>query len=95
MTLGLQLTNTGVGPAQAITVSQVSFRTISGTGTVTLAAPALPLAVGALGAGGSTTASLTLNVPSTVKQFSLTEQGTMQDLAGASYSFAIAQTVIP
>ena len=68
---------------------------LSGTGTVALAAPSLPIAIGSLTAGGSAPVTLTLNVPTTVKQFSITESGTLQDVAAKTYSFSIAQTVIP
>jgi hypothetical protein len=94
-TVTLQLTNTGVGDAQAVKVNQVTFRTLSGTGAVTLAGPSLPITVASLAAGGSTPVTLTLNVPSTVKQFSITETGTLQDVAAKTYSFSIAQVIIP
>jgi len=95
MTLGLQLTNSGLGDAQNINISQITFRTITGTGTVTLVGQAMPVTMGSLLAGGSTNLTLTLNVPATVRQFSITEQGTLQDLLGTRYSVSIAQTVIP
>jgi hypothetical protein len=95
MTLTLQLTNSGLGAAQKVQVNQVAIRTLAGTETVTLAGPTLPVSLGGLAAGGSTSVSLSLNVPATVKQFSLTESGTIQDLAGATFSFSVGQTVIP
>jgi len=94
-TLTLQLTNTGLGAAQNVKLNQIALRTLSGTGTVTLAGPTLPVSVGALGVGAATTVTMTLNVPATVKLFSLTESGTFQDLAGATFSFSIGQSVIP
>jgi hypothetical protein len=60
-----------------------------------LAGPSLPITVASLAAGGSTPVTLTLNVPSTVKQFSITETGTLQDVAAKTYSFSIAQVIIP
>jgi len=39
--------------------------------------------------------TLTLNVPSTVTKFSLTEQGTLQNIAGTTFSFALAEAVSP
>jgi hypothetical protein len=95
MTVALQLTNTGAGNAQTLKVNQITFRTLSGTGAVTLAGPTLPITVGSLAAGGSTPVTLTLNVPSTIKQFSITETGTLQDVAAKTYSFSIAQVIIP
>jgi hypothetical protein len=95
VTANLQLTNTGFTAAQAVNVSQITLRTLSGTGTVKLTSPTLPLAVGPLAIGATTTVPLTLNVPSTVTRFSLTEGGTIQDASGNGYSFSIAQTIIP
>jgi hypothetical protein len=95
VTVNLQLTNTGFTAAQAINISQITARTLSGSGTVTLSGPALPAAEGPLGIGASTTVTLTLNVPATVTRFSLTEGGNLQDNAGHAYSYSLAQTVIP
>jgi hypothetical protein len=94
-TLALQLTNNGNGNAQNIKITSVSFRTLIGTGSVTLSSPAAPISVGGLVAGASTTKTLTLNAPATVKEYSITEAGTVQDAAGNTYSFSIAEAVIP
>jgi hypothetical protein len=94
-TLTLQLTDNGVGNAQNINITSVSLRTLVGTGSVTLSSPGTPLSVGSLAAGASVTETLTLNAPATVKEYSITEAGTVQDLAGNTYSFSIAQAVIP
>jgi hypothetical protein len=93
--LNLQLTNTGFTAAQAVNINQVTFRTLSGSGTVTLATPALPAAEGPLGIGASMTVPVTLNVPTTVTRFSMTEGGSLKDGAGNTYNYSIAQTVIP
>jgi len=95
VTVNLQFTNTGLAAAQAVNISQIVPRTLSGSGTVTLTGPALPAALGPLGAGATMTLSVTLNVPSTVTRFSLTESGSLLDAASKSYSYSIAQTIIP
>ena len=95
VTATLTLTNTGFTAATAININQVAVRTLSGSGTVTLASPALPAAEGPLATGASTTVTLTLNVPTTVKRFSLTETGNVKDSAGNTYNYSMAQTVIP
>jgi hypothetical protein len=95
VTLSLQLTNTGFTAAQAVNINQITARALSGSGTVTLASPVLPAAVGPLGVGASTTVTLTLNVPTTVTRLSLTENGNLVDGASKSYSYSIAQTIIP
>ena len=94
----LQLTDTGTGNARNIGVNQLLPRTLSGSGTVsynTSLSPALPLALGSLDVGASTTVRFYFNVPSTVTKFSLTENGTVQDVAGTQFNFSIGQAVIP
>ena len=95
VTASLQLTNTGFTAAQTVNINQITLRTLSGTGTVTLTSPTLPLAAGPLAIGASTSVPLTFNVPATVTRFSMTEGGTIQDALGNGYSFSIAQTIIP
>ncbi len=91
----LTLTNTGFTAAQAVNINQVTFRTLSGSGTVTLANPAIPAAEGLLAIGASMNVPLTLSVPAAVTRFSMTESGTIQDGAGNTYNYSMAQTVIP
>jgi len=92
----LKLTNTGTGKARNVSISALLFRTLAGTGSVTLKLPSkVPSAVGDLDAGGSTTVRFYLDRPATVTRFSITENGTLQDVAGTGFSFSIAQSVIP
>jgi hypothetical protein len=66
MTVNLQLANSGVGDAQNVKVTQIAFRTISGTGTVGLTGPALPVTVGTVcrrQAAGSAAASFRVLEP--------------------------------
>lgn len=95
VTATLTLTNTGFTAAQAVNINQITFRTLSGSGVVTLASPALPAVEGPLSIGASTAVPLTLNVVATVTRFSMTEGGNLQDSAGNTYSYSMAQTVIP
>jgi hypothetical protein len=95
VTASLQLTNTGFTAAQALNINQITLRTLSGSGTVTLASPTLPAAEGGLGIGASTSVNLMLNVPTTVTRFSMTESGNLKDGAGNTYNYSMAQTVIP
>lgn len=94
----LRLTNTGDGHARNVRINVLAFRTLSGTGTVsynTALSGALPLMVGSLDVGASNIVRLYLNLPSTVTRFSITEGGTLQNVAGTSFSFSTAQSVIP
>jgi hypothetical protein len=89
----LQLTNTGTGGAQNTTITQVTLRTLAGSGTITLNAPALPDSIGTIAVGVPQTVKLFLNVPSTVKKFSISEIGTMQDSSNNSLTYAGSQVV--
>jgi Bacterial Ig-like domain (group 3)/PKD domain len=92
------LTNTGTGNARNLTVNTLTFRTLSGTGTVTYnttLSPALPLAIGNLDVGTAVTTHLYLNVPSTVTRLSLTENGPVQNVLGTNYNYSTAEAVIP
>ncbi len=94
-TITLQLTNNGIGNAPSSSLNQLIFRTLAGSGTVKLINPAGPIQLGSLAAGASTTVTLTLEIPSTVKDFSVIEQGTLQDVKGDRYAFSIGQTIFP
>ncbi len=94
----VRLTNTGTGNARNLAINQFPLRTLFGSGTVTYntsLSPALPLAIGNLDVGASTTIRLFLNVPSTVTKFSVTESGPVQDAGGTTYSYSAAQVVYP
>jgi hypothetical protein len=86
---------TGTGNARNLQVNQIAFRTLSGTGTVSLLSAAPPLVVGSLDVGAATTLRLYLNVPSTVTRFGITETGSVQDVIGTNYSYSIAQSLYP
>lgn len=95
LSLNLQFTNIGASDALNSLVKTLTFRTLGGTETVTLASPSLPFIVGTVSVGNTITIPVTLNVPSTVTRFSMTEGGTMQDSHGKTYSFSIGQNVVP
>jgi hypothetical protein len=92
------LTNTGTGHARNLKISQLPLRTLAGSGSVTYLptlSGALPLSIGSLDVGASSTVRLFLGVPSTVTRFSITETGTVNNVLGTMYSFSTAQSVIP
>jgi len=98
MFVNLQLTNTGKGIGRNIKIKQVVPRTLSGTGTVTYnttLSPGLPYTIGDLDVGASTTVGLYLNVPSMVTKFSITENGTVQDIVGTTLNYSTGQAVTP
>jgi hypothetical protein len=89
----LRIINTGSGPAMNVVLASLITRTLTGSGSVVVNAPSLPYTVGSVPVGGSVMVPLTLNVPSTVRRFSLTENGTVQDAAGKSYSYSLSQVL--
>jgi hypothetical protein len=96
--LDVRFTNTGVGTAQNMTLGTLALRTLSGSGAVTLnsaLSPALPFVTPNVDVGSFFTVRLTFNVPSTVKRFSVSENGNVTDLAGVIYAYSQAQSVIP
>jgi hypothetical protein len=94
LSLNVQLSDIGTADAVNVMISQLTFRTLSGSGNVTLSSPKLPIGVGNIPVNNSTPVTLNLSVPATVKKFSITESGTMQDSAGKKYNYSIGQNVI-
>jgi VCBS repeat-containing protein len=90
----LKLTNTGTGNAFNLAITESAFRTLTGTGSVSLLNPGT-IAVGNLEAGASTTIRILLNRPVTVKRFSFTQTMTFNDVTGVNFSASAAQTIIP
>jgi hypothetical protein len=96
--LDLQLTNTGSGAAQNLSISQIAFATLGGTGQVafdTSIPPQLPTSTNALQAGASATLHFSVSVPSGVTSFSATETATVQDSLGTSFPISGSQTIYP
>jgi hypothetical protein len=93
----IQIVNTGTGVARNLTISSVAFKTLLGTGSITLnttLSPGLPDNLGSLNVGGSVTVRLYLNVPTGVTRFMLSETGTLGDITGKTFAYSSAQAVI-
>jgi hypothetical protein len=94
----VKFTNSGNGLARTVRVNQITLRTLSGTGAVTYnpsLSPALPVSLGDLAPGTSTTVRIYLNVPATVTRFSITENGQYLRVNGATFNFSTSQAVFP
>ncbi len=89
------LGNTGKGTAGETLLTQITTRTLSGTGTVSYVSPAIPVSVGNIAVGASITTRLFFNVPSTVSRFSFAVNGTTYDPFGVSSQFSGSASVIP
>ena len=75
-------------------MDSVAFRTLAGTGVVTLAGPFVTLSLGMLAPGASVTRTLQLNVPASVTRFAISEGGAYQTAAGTAQRFSSTQAVI-
>jgi hypothetical protein len=94
----LRLANSGTGHARNVALTALTFRTLTGTGTVTYDAAIsgpLPLAIGSIDAANVSTVRLYLNVPLTVRRFSMVESITLQDVVGTSFSLSLSHAVFP
>ena len=92
------LTNTGTGNARNLRINTLTFRALSGTGTITYntsLSPALPIPIGNLDVGASITRRIYVNVPGTVTRLSITESGPVQDVLGTNYNYSTAEGVVP
>jgi hypothetical protein len=85
----LQVMNTGTGTAVNVNVTQLTFGSVTYNTTMS---PPLPIVIGSLSAGGSTSIRLFLNFPPSVSRFSIAEDGTLQDSTGKALNFAAAQS---
>jgi hypothetical protein len=92
----VQFKNAGAGIGQNVTITNVTFRTLTGTGTVTYnstLSPLLPDSLGNLNAGATVTVRFFINAPLTVTHFSINENGSVTDASNKTYSFAAGQAV--
>ena len=94
----LEWRNTGNGTSPLYSLSTLTFRTLTGTGTVTYSPQSLgplPIEIPNFTAGGAAYGQLRLQVPATVRRFSITFGGTYTNALGVVSSFSSTQTVIP
>lgn len=93
MFVELTLTNNGPGDGWNIDCGSYLFKTLLGTGDVSLISSQL-LPIENIGVGDSAIIHFQYHVPDTVIAFSITEVGTVEDAAGTHYSFALTQGVV-
>ena len=95
LTLTLSLTNVGSGVADKLAISKISLRPLEGSGTVSYVSPAIPVPIGNLQQGASSSVGITIGVSGTVTRLELTELGNAQDSGGNLYNFSMSQAVSP
>ena len=93
--VSLTVSNNGTAPASGITLNQIVLRTLAGMGEAVPFAPTLPVTVGELPPGASTVVALELQVPTTIRELALSENGTFQHTGGAEYQFSLGQVIFP
>ena len=96
--IDVRFTNVGPGTAKNFSVSKLTFKTIVGSGVVSYnasLAPALPIVTPNVDVGTFVTVRLTVNVPTTVKRFTIAETGSVVDINGVNYSYSQSQALIP
>lgn len=90
------IVNSGTGPISALQLQNLSVQTLAGSGQATVISSDFGLpSDGDFLPGSSTTVTLRLNVPATVRKLKLTEQGSLQSGSGGPYQFSSAQVVFP
>ena len=93
-----QVSNWGTGHARNVNLTNLAFKTLMGSGTVTYDAVRsgpLPRAFGHMDVSAFQILRIYLNVPSTVKRFSITESGSLLNVLGSNAKFSAMQAVIP
>jgi hypothetical protein len=95
-TLTLVLSNTGAGPAQLVALTSLTAGVLTGTGSVSVAAPVLPYSAGALQPGATANVTVQLTITGAVSRVRLVFGGTMQNSLGAPLMFSGAtQVTVP
>jgi hypothetical protein len=95
VTVHLTLTNNGSLDLQNIVLNQVSLRVLAGNGNARILDQTFPMLIGDLSVGTSQTIQLKLETLATINRLQLTESGTMQNNAGATWSFSQGHVVFP
>jgi hypothetical protein len=88
----LAIQNSGTAEISSGQLSGIELRTLAGPGDASLLDP-LPLQIGELGPGASTSIVLHLNVPLNVTRLQLTESGTVNTPGGSPYAFSVGQAI--
>lgn len=92
--VSVEVSNSGTISAPQVTITQINFRALAGSGQISIASPSLPVGLGELAAGAKKNIDLILSIPNTVKKLSITENGSLT-ISNVKYTFSSAQVVYP
>jgi uncharacterized repeat protein (TIGR01451 family) len=96
--LDVELSNTGTGNARGVKLAVILLVPTKGFGIPKLVSPSLsslPLYLNDLDVGSTTTVRVVFDVPSTVKEVSITEAGTFTNVKGTLRAFLQTQKFVP
>jgi hypothetical protein len=91
----LEFSNKGGSTARLLALRLVLLVPTKGFGIPRLVSPAFPLVLGDIPPGGSRTARVLFDVPTSVKELSIVEAGTFKNSAGVLDGFLQIQTYLP
>lgn len=95
ITVPLIISNNGTLATKAAEISAVSLRTLVGSGDAMVVDPLVPIKVGALAPGSSSTIELQLLVPEGITKLRITEEGSLDSGQPAPTQFSQGQVVFP
>ena len=93
LTLDLKMTNAGNFTALRVSLRTVTFKVLSGDGSVSLTSPTLPTPPADILAGSSTDVHLNVHLTGSVQRFSVTEAVNLANGPSVKYVFTATQTV--
>jgi hypothetical protein len=94
-TMTLVLTNTGGSTANLVALTTLDASVLTGTGTVSIAAPTVPLSVGTIAQGASASVPVKVIITGTVTRFRLSIGGTMTNSSNSTLTFSGSSALVP
>lgn len=88
--VGFNFTNNGQATAKNVMIKGVTFKTLVGSGSVTLKPTAFPMLYGDISVGQSGPVSLSVNWPSTVRRFQVNVAMEVTDTINRVYDFTLS-----
>jgi hypothetical protein len=90
----LRITNNGTVPTTGTEISAISLRTLSGSAQPALVDPLVPIKIGGIAPGASSSVVLQLGIPPGVTKLMITEEGSLE-AGGQPLRFSQGQVIYP